>query len=551
MNFILAIIMITIFSTFLLTMVNESWKGNVALITVLVNGAISTCIAIPALQGVYFEEVMNGGNVMGQIPIRVDALSGWFILVMNFTMLTGVLYGRRYMKHYENQPANLTLHFASYILNHFAMIGIYCIQNSFAFLCIWELMAISAFLLIIFEHHKIETIKAGINYLIQSHICIMFLTVGFIWVNSFERSFDFNAITAYTSSVNPAISFILFLCFFIAFGIKAGFVPFHTWLPYAHPVAPSHVSGMMSGVIIKLGIYGILRMILLIKGDYLTMGYFILVISVITGVYGVMLAIIQHNIKKLLAYHSIENIGIIGIGIGLGCIGLGLNNTYLAFAGFAGALLHTLNHSLFKSLLFYAAGTVYQATHTLDIEKLGGLVKKMPQTSTLFLIAALAICGLPPFNGFISEFLIYSGLFKGILTGPFFSIAFLVPSIVGLVIIGGMAMLCFTKAFGIIFLGRERHHLPAHIREAELQKLFPKYLIGVLIILIGLLPQVFVKIVSTPVSLFINNYDFIHEPIEFIMTLQSVSIAALLFILLCVVMFFIRNFQTYTLSLNI
>src|ERR1035437_10701142 len=188
------------------------------------------------------------------------------------------------------------------------------------------MMAITSFLLIIFEHHKMETLKAGINYLVQSHISIMFMTIGFIWVNSFTHSFDFNAITKYTSSVSPAVSFVIFLCFFIAFAIKAGFVPFHTWLPHAHPAAPAHVSGMMSGVIIKLGIYGILRMLLLIKVDYISMGYFILVISVISGVYGVMLAIVQHNVKKLLAYHSIENIGIIGIGIGLGTIGLGMNN---------------------------------------------------------------------------------------------------------------------------------------------------------------------------------------------------------------------------------
>jgi len=544
MSLIISIIIITILSTLLLTIVKEGWKGNVALIAVLINGVLSSCIAVPALQGESFEHIFYGGYVFGQIQIRADALSGWFILLMNFTVLTGILYGRRYMKHYENQSSNLTLHFAAYIINHFAMIGIYCVQNSFAFLCVWELMAISAFLLIIFEHHKIETLKAGINYLIQSHICIMFMTFGFIWVNSFTGSFDFNAITKYTSSVSPAISFILFLCFFIAFGIKAGFVPFHTWLPYAHPAAPSHVSGMMSGVIIKLGIYGILRMLLLIKGDYLVMGYFILVISVITGVYGVMLAIIQHNIKKLLAYHSIENIGIIGIGIGLGCIGLGLSNSYLAFAGFAGALLHTLNHSLFKSLLFYCAGTVYQATHTMDIERLGGLIKKMPHTATLFLIAALAICGLPPFNGFISEFLIYSGLFKGISDGQFTSIAFLVPSIFGLVIIGGMAMLCFTKAFGIMFLGTERHHLPAILHEAEFPKLFPKYLIATLIIVIGIVPQVFIAIVSKPTSLFIGETIFNNQRMEFIRTLQFVSIAAGIFILLCVILIWIKKKAT-------
>ena len=527
MGLIAGIIVVTIFSILLITLVKEGQKGNVAAVAILTNVILSSCIAVPALRGESFEQTFYGGNVFGQIPIRADALSGWFILLMNFTMLTGILYGRRYMKHYENQPANLTLHFTSYIINHFAMIGIYIVQNSFAFLCVWEIMAITSFILIIFEHGKIETLKAGINYLIQSHISIMFMTLGFIWVNSFTGSFDFNAITQYTSTVSPAIGFILFLCFFIAFAIKAGFVPFHTWLPLAHPAAPSHVSGVMSGVIIKLGIYGILRMLLLIKGNYLTVGYFILVISVITGVYGVMLAIIQHNVKKLLAYHSIENIGIIGIGIGLGCIGLGLNNSYLAFAGFAGAMLHTLNHSLFKSLLFYCAGTVYQATHTMDIERLGGLIKKMPQTATLFLIAALAICGLPPFNGFISEFLIYSGLFKGILGSQHTSTTFLLASMIGLVLIGGMAMLCFTKAFGIIFLGTERHPAPATIHEAEFPKLFPKYLIAALIILIGIVPQIFVMVVSEPTALFIGKNIVQPQALEFMGTLQAVSIAVI------------------------
>jgi len=200
MSLIISIIIVTICSTLLLAMAKEEWKGNVALISVMVNGALSSCIAVPALRGISFEQIFYGGIVFGQIPIRADALSGWFILLMNFTVLTGILYGRRYMKNYENQPANLTLHFASYVINHFAMIGIYCVQNSFAFLCVWELMAISAFLLIIFEHHKIETLKGGINYLIQSHICIMFMSLGFIWVKSFTGSFDFNAIAKYSSS---------------------------------------------------------------------------------------------------------------------------------------------------------------------------------------------------------------------------------------------------------------------------------------------------------------------------------------------------------------
>ena len=297
------------------------------LVAVLINAGLSSYAAVKVLAGQPYQEIFYGGSVFGEIPVRVDALSSWFILLMNFTTLTGILYGRRYMKQYENQSApegthsrNLTLHFTSYIMIHFAMIGIYCVQNTLAFLCVWEIMAICSFLLVIFEHTKIETLKAGIYYLVQSHIGIVFFMLGFIWVSSHTGSYDFNAIAQYSASVSPAISFLLFLCFFISFAIKAGFVPFHTWLPYAHPAAPSHVSGVMSGVIIKLGIFGVLRMLLLIKGNYLLMGYTILIISVISGVYGVMLAIVQHNVKKLLAYHSIENIGIIGIGIGLGAI---------------------------------------------------------------------------------------------------------------------------------------------------------------------------------------------------------------------------------------
>lgn len=542
MSWSVYILIITILFILLSTIVKEGWKGNIALLAVLLNSVLSSYVAINVIRGEPFSEIFYGGYIFGEIPVRVDALGAWFILLMNFTTLTGILYGRRYMAHYQNQSANLSLHFASYILIHFSMIGIYCVQNALAFLCVWELMAICSFLLVIFEHNKIETVKAGINYLIQAHIGIVFLMIGFIWVGSHTGSYDFKAIAEYSSSVNHAVSFILFMCFFIAFAIKAGFVPFHTWLPYAHPAAPSHISGMMSGVIIKLGIFGILRMLLLIKGNYLVLGYVILFISVISGVYGVMLAIVQHNVKKLLAYHSIENIGIIGIGIGLGTVGLGLNNSYLSFAGFAGALLHTLNHSLFKSLLFYGAGTVYQATHTMDIEHLGGLIKKMPQTASLFLIAALAICGLPPFNGFISEFLIYSGLFQGVNSNQLVLSMNMIVTIVGLVLIGGLAMLCFTKAFGIIFLGTERQPHHKLIHEAEFSKLFPKYLVVSIIILIGVVPQLFIGVLAKPISLFTGEATIGEKEMEFISLLQTVSIAVWGFILLAGIIYLIRRF---------
>ena len=188
-----------------------------------------------------------------------------------------------------------------------------------------------------------------------------------------------------------------------------------------------------------------------------------------------MLAIVQHNLKRLLAYHSIENIGIIGMGIGLGCLGLGGDNQWLIIAGFGGALLHTLNHSLFKSLLFFSAGNVYQITHTMNIESLGGLIKKMPHSAYLFLIGSLAICGLPPFNGFVSEFFIYSGLFKGLASNQFMLTLSMLFSILALVLIGGLALICFTKAFGIVFLGTNRMEIEAD-NNIEKQIVFSLYM---------------------------------------------------------------------------
>ncbi len=257
----------------------------------------------------------------------------------------------------------------------------------------------------------------------------------------------------------------------------------------------------MSGVIIKTGIYGILRMLMLIHENYLILGYIILIFSVITGIYGVMLAIVQHNLKKLLAYHSIENIGIIGIGIGIGALGTGLDYPLMAFAGYAGALMHTLNHSLFKSMLFYSAGNIYQSTHSVNIERMGGLIRKMPHTALMFLLASLAICGLPPFNGFISEFLIYSGLYGALGTSSNSTII-IILSVSGLALIGGLALFCFTKAFGIVFLGTPRHLHTHHIEEADPQALLPNYMIAILIIFIGVMPQLFIRVLQGPVQEF-------------------------------------------------
>lgn len=540
-NFLLIIVFAALFS---ILFFNSKVKGIIALSTVAIIASVSTYIVIRALTGPAYELYFSGTDLFGPVLLKIDALSAWFILTINFTIITGAIYGFNYMKSYIDRKSDITLHCIAFILAHFTLLGICSVQNGFVFLLLWELMAISMFVLVIFDHHKPDTIKAGINYLVQSHVSIVFIMLGFIYVAYKTDNYSFDAIVSFTNQQSTLAGTALFLCFFIGFAIKAGFVPFHTWLPYAHPAAPSHVSGIMSGVVIKIGIYGILRMLLLIKTDYTTIGYIILFISVITGVYGVMLATIQHDLKKLLAYHSIENIGIIGIGIGVGCIGLGSVNKWMAILGFSGALLHTLNHSLFKSLLFYSAGNVLQAAHTVNIEKLGGIIKKMPQTSILFLIAAIAICGLPPLNGFISEFIIFGGLYNWLYSANLLSLLGIVFSVGGLVFIGGLALMCFTKAFSIVFLGIQRDSTVPEIHETGFWQLFPMYLTVTLMIVIGLFPSFFINALQSPVNLFTHHIVFNLNLIKVgaIDSMRTVNWIFFAFILLVILLLLLRKY---------
>ena len=547
MAYIQIYIAILILSLLVIPFLKVKWKGILTLSSVILNAILSGYLALPTLLGEKLEFILSGTLITGEISIRIDALSGWFILLINFTLVTGALYGLHYMKAYREQTSNISLHCLAYLLMQSSLIAICLIQNSLIFLFAWEIMTLSCFVLIIFEYQKQATLKAGITFLIQSHVGVLFLTLAFIWVYYRTGSYDFEAIRQFSTTFPSVVSLGLFFTFFIGFAIKAGFVPFHTWLPYAHPASPSHISGVMSGVIIKIGIFGILRMLQLIQTDYLVLGYFILVFSVISGIYGVMLAIIQHNLKKLLAYHSIENIGIIGIGIGLGTLGIGQENSSLVFLGFGGALLHVLNHSLFKSLLFYGAGNVYQATHTMNIEHLGGLVKRMPHTTILFLIASLAICGLPPFNGFVSEFLIYSGLFQGMKNIAMLNIMTLLFSVFGLVLIGGLALLCFTKAFGTIFLGNPRQDYNEVPSESKSGKLVPMYMAAAGIVSIGLFPKFFLSLLLEPIKLYGDKMNFISNnqtSIQISDTLQYIGFCAMGFIVLGALIFFIRKLVT-------
>jgi formate hydrogenlyase subunit 3/multisubunit Na+/H+ antiporter MnhD subunit len=538
LNYSLAISLIGILGLYFVPL---RFKANLAVLIVFLNALITSFIAVRSLAGPIFETTYNAGAMIGDITIAIDSLSAWFILIINFTSITGALYGSGYLKAYNDPASKLNLHWTLFILFHLSMVWVCIVQHSLAFLVAWEVMSLSSMLLVIFDYHKPKTLKAGINYLVQMHISVVFLTVGFIWVYFQTGSFSFQAIQTF---LGPNTIW-LFLIFFVGFGIKAGFVPLHTWLPHAHPAAPSHVSGVMSGVIVKLGIYGIFRMIFLLKSDFLLLGEIVITISVLTGIYGILNAAVHRDFKRMLAYCTIENIGIIGIGIGLGLIGMGNGSSVLYYLGFGGALLHVLNHSLFKSLLFYSAGSVYQQTHTRDMDQLGGLIKKMPKTALLFLIGAIAIGGLPPFNGFISEFILYSGLLEGLKSDNLSQISLLVLTLAGLSIIGGISVLTFTKTFGTIFLGSERSTLEHKPKEVSQIMLLPQYLIVLVMLSVAFVPQFYLNIISNLLANFGKGSAF--EPSglnEYAEKMANINLYFILFIGIIAASWMVRVYVT-------
>lgn len=520
---------------------STKFKSYIAASTVVVNAILTSLLAVGALNGEVQELIFQANSFWGDIPVRIDGLSAWFILIVNFTSVTGVIYGIGYLKPYANSSQKLSFHWILFVVFHLSMVWVCMLQHTFAFLVAWEVMSLSSMLLVIFDHHKPKTLQAGINYLVQMHISVTFLTVGFIWVYFQTGSFSFDAFQTYFGANS---NIWLFLIFFIGFGIKAGFIPLHSWLPHGHPAAPSHVSGVMSGVIVKLGIYGIFRIISFLKADFLILGEIVLTISVLTGVYGILNAAVHRDFKRMLAFCTIENIGIIGIGIGLGLMGMGNGSVVLYYLGFGGALLHVLNHSLFKSLLFYSAGAVYQQVHTRDMNKLGGLIKQMPKTAVLFLVGAMAIGGLPPFNGFVSEFILYNGLLEGLKTSDISQISLLVVTLGGLSIIGGISVLTFTKTFGTIFLGSERKSLAHQPAEVSKSMLWPQYLIVAVMLSVAFLPRFYLNIILNLLDNFVNN-RFVAGSSGFAAyaeNITNINLYSLLFIAIVAVSWMIRAF---------
>ncbi|MEW5736702.1 MAG: proton-conducting transporter membrane subunit [Thermodesulfobacteriota bacterium] len=413
---------------------------------------------------------------LGSFSLGMDGLSCLFVLLISVVGALAAIYGRGYLE--GEDPGKAAMSWCWYNLLLASMLVVVTARDGFLFLMAWEAMSLSSFFLVMYDHQKNEVVRAGWIYLAATHLGTAFLLVMFLLLGS-GGGLSF----ALLSATGPAAS-VVFVAALVGFGTKAGFVPMHFWLPEAHPAAPSHVSALMSGVMIKTGIYGILRVMTFLHEPLAWWGWALVAVGAVSGIAGVLFALAQHDLKRLLAYHSVENIGIIALGLGLGVLGTTAGNPFMAALGFCGGLLHVVNHGLFKSLLFLGAGSVLHATGTRDLDRMGGLIKRMPVSGATFLVGAAAICGLPPLNGFVSEFLIYASGFYSVSAdaaawGGLCAIA-------GLALIGGLALACFTKAFGIVFLGEPRSDAMLQAHEGPWSMQGPMIALAALCAAVGL-----------------------------------------------------------------
>jgi hydrogenase-4 component B len=416
------------------------------------------------------------------LAFEMDALSAFFLAVIFLVCLMAAVYSFHYT---EDDTALMKTAVTSFFFSLLAvsMAMVVTAANIITFMLSWEIMSLSSFFLVIHNYRQKENRHAGYLYFVFSHVGAMFIFAGFGIFYKYTGSFGFTDVHTLTEGAK-ILSFVLF---FIGFGSKAGVFPFHVWLPHAHPAAPSHISAIMSGVMIKTGIYGILRIYSLLELPAPAFGYLVVGAGVVSGILGVVYALGQTDIKRLLAYSSVENIGIILIGTGLGMIGVASRNPLMAVLGFSGALFHVLNHALFKSLLFMGAGMVVHQTGTRSMDALGGLLKTMKITGFAFIIGSLAICGLPPFNGFAGEFVMYLGGFQGIALDkvPF---AVSMAAIIGLAVIGGLALACFTRVLGIVFQGEPRTGAARNRTESGITMLTAMGVLAAACVVIGVFP---------------------------------------------------------------
>jgi hydrogenase-4 component B len=436
-----------------------------------------------------------------RIAVHLDSLGAFFLAWSLPMTLLGTVYATGYLRPWF-QTRNAGVQYALLNVTSLSFIMIYTLESAFVFLLGWEIAAVAAWLAVVWEYRNQKIRFAGFNYLVSTHIGLFFLLAAFMVMYSQTGSMDFQAFGTFLRQSSPLRN-VTFILLVTSFGLKSAFFPFHTWLPRAHSAAPAHVSALMSGVIHKAGLFGLLRVTLLAGTPEPWMGWYVLGFSSLSVLTGALYTTAQRDLKRLLGYSSTENVGIAGMGIGLGYLGLAWNQPVLVVLGFTGGILHLLNHALFKCLLFYAAGAVYRSTHTVDLERLGGLARRMPWTAGLFLVGGLAISALPPLNGFVSELLVYAGLL-GQASPPGIERALLVIGAALLAFAGGVSALAMTRAFGVAFLGAPRDAGVHCDGEVPRSMRIPMIVHAAGAVALGLVPGLGLAVVERPARLFLG-----------------------------------------------
>ncbi len=441
------------------------------------------------IRGQQVNLVLPWGLAFSTLSFAVGPLSGFFIIVIAVVSLAVSIFSFGYAAEYAGKH-NVGLMGLLYNLFILAMICLTASGNSLLFLFFWELMALASYLLVVFEHGDSRVRQAGFIYIVMTHLGTLFIFLAFLLLYKESGSFSFASYEAVGPSLPLHLKTVIFLLVTVGFGAKAGIIPLHIWLPKAHPAAPGNISALMSGVMLKTAIYGFVKIVIdVLGGGPAWWGVLILVLGVVSALLGVMYALMEHDIKRLLAYHSVENIGIILLGLGASLIFLAYDNRALAMVGLAAALFHVFNHAVFKALLFLGAGSVHVATGTRDMEKMGGLLKRMPWTGLFFLIGSVSISALPPFNGFVSEYLTFQSLLQlaSARLGPGLSVLGPVAA-AGLALTGALAAACFVKAFGIQFLALPRSSNAERAGEVAFSMRLGMALLALICFAAGVLP---------------------------------------------------------------
>ncbi|MBO7313592.1 MAG: NADH-quinone oxidoreductase subunit E [Alistipes sp.] len=535
--YILLAAIVVIAAIFLTPLRQKVWVATGVIATLAV---AATSLAIKALVEGSVHLASFSTQLFGQESFAVDKLSALFLIIISIASIAVVLYSRGYLEGYLKRyaEAHISMHYTALVILVASMMFVVMSSGGFSFLFAWELMTIASFILIPFEAERQETRRAALNYLVMMHIGFIFLVIGFVLVANVTGSANFAAIVEYFKIAKPLP---LFIIMFIGFGMKAGLFPMHIWLPEAHPAAPSHVSAIMSGVMIKTGVYGIMRLMQAIDHNIdllYSIGLIVLLSGIVTGLWGVILAAMQNDIKRLLAYSSIENIGVILIGLGIAAVGHAAGSNLIGMCGMCGALLHTVNHSLFKTMLFLSAGNIYSKLHTTAMNQMGGLAKHMPVTAILMLFATMAICALPPLNGFVSELLIYIGMFNGVSDGH--EVLYSIGGIIALSLIGGIVVLAFTKLYGVVFLGSPRSHHVAESTEVDNLRIGAMAIPAAIILIIGLFPQYAIRPIAI-VAEAITGADKSIAVDHFAPTLGALSAAGWLLIAAILLLFALKH----------